>query len=88
MPSAVTTPNSEKANPHMVAVQAGESVVIVRKGDRTTLAALGRKIMAGMRRRKRKAGVETASEGTRAIRVTTGVTRPGSGLELGRQRKT
>ena len=68
MPSAVTTPNSEKAKPHMVAVHAGESVVTVRKGDRTTLAALGRKIMAAMRRRKRKAGVETASEGTRAIR--------------------
>ena len=68
MPSAVTTPNSEKAKPHMVAVDASESVVIVRKGDRTTLAVLGRKIMAAMRRRKRKAGVETASEGTRAIR--------------------
>jgi hypothetical protein len=52
----------------MVAVHAGESVVTVRKGDRTMLAALGRKIMAAMRRRKRKAGVETASEGTRAIR--------------------
>jgi len=52
----------------MVAVDAGDSVVTVRKGDRTTLEALGRKIMASMRRRKRKAGVETASEGTRAIR--------------------
>lgn len=68
MPSAVTTPNSAKAKPHMVLVHAGESVVTVRKGDRTTLAALGRKIMAAMRRRKRKAGVETASQGTRAIR--------------------
>jgi hypothetical protein len=52
----------------MVAVHAGESVVTVRKGDRATLGALGRKIMAAMRRRKRKAGVETASERTRAIR--------------------
>jgi hypothetical protein len=52
----------------MVAVNAGESVVAVRKGDRATLAALGRKVMAAMRRRKRKAGVETVSEGTRAIR--------------------
>ena len=68
MSSAVTTPNSAKAKPHRVAVHAGESLVIIRKGDQATLAALGRKIMAGMRRRKRKAGVETASEGTRAIR--------------------
>ncbi len=68
MSSAVTTRNSAKAKPHMVAVHAGESVVAVRKGDRTTLEALGRKIMAAMRRRKRKAGVETVSEGTRAIR--------------------
>lgn len=68
MRSAVTTPNSTKAKPHMVAVHAGESVVTVRKGDRATLGALGRKIMAAMRRRKRKAGVETASERTRAIR--------------------
>ncbi len=68
MPSATATPKSAKAKTHMVAVDAGESVVTVRKGDRTTLAALGRKIMAAMRPRKRKAGVETASEGTRAIR--------------------
>jgi hypothetical protein len=52
----------------MVAVYAGESVVTVRKGDRTTLEAFGRKIVAAMRRRKRMAGIETASEGTRAIR--------------------
>ncbi len=68
MPSATATPKSAKAKTHMVAVHAGESVVTVREGDRTTLAALGRKIMASMRRRKRKTGVETASEGTRAIR--------------------
>jgi hypothetical protein len=52
----------------MVVVNASESLVTVCKGDRTTLGVLGRKIMAAMRRRKRKAGVETASEGTRAIR--------------------
>lgn len=52
----------------MIALHAGESVVTVRKGDRTTLAALGRKIVAAMRRRKRKAHVESASDGTRAIR--------------------
>lgn len=68
MSSAVTARNSAKAKPHMIAVHVSESIVIVRKGDRTTLAALGRKIMAAMRRRKRKAGVETASAGTRAIR--------------------
>ena len=68
MPSATATPKSAKAKPHMLAIHAGESVVTVRKGDRTTLAVLGRKIIAAMRRRKRKAGVETASEGTRAIR--------------------
>jgi hypothetical protein len=68
MPSATATPKSTKAKNRMVAVNAGESVVIFRKGDRTTLGALGRKIMAAMRRRKREAGVETASEGTRAIR--------------------
>ncbi len=68
MSSAVTTPNSAKAKAHMLAIHAGESVVTVRKGDRATLAALGRKIIAAMRRRQRKAGVETASEGTRAIR--------------------
>ena len=68
MPSATATPKLAKAKTHMVAVNAGESFVTVRKGDRTTLGALGRKIMFAMRRRKRKAGVETASEGTRAIR--------------------
>ena len=68
MPSATATPKSTKAKTQIVAVNAGESVVTVRKSDRTTLAALGRKIMAAMRRRKHKAGVETASEGTRAIR--------------------
>ena len=68
MPSATATPKSTKAKAHMLTVNAGESVVTVRKGDRTTLAALGRKVMAAMRRRKRKAGVETVSEGTRAIR--------------------
>ncbi len=52
----------------MVAVNAGELVVTVRKGDRTTLAALGRKVMAAIRRVKRKTGEETASEETRAIR--------------------
>ena len=52
----------------MVAANTGGSVVTVHKGDRTTLGALGPKIMAAMRRRKRKADVETASEGTRAIR--------------------
>ena len=52
----------------MLAIHAGESVVTVRKGDRATLAVLGRKIIAAMRRRKLEAGVETASEGTRAIR--------------------
>ena len=68
MPSVVKTPYSAKAKPHMIALHAGESVVTVRKGDRTTLAALGRKIVAAMRRRKRKAHVESASDGTRAIR--------------------
>jgi hypothetical protein len=68
MPSAAATLKSTRTKTHSVAVNAGESVVIVRKGDRTTLAALGRKVMAAMRRRKCKAGVETASEGTRAIR--------------------
>mgnify|MGYP001157805647 FL=1 len=68
MSSAVTTPNSAKSKSHRLAIRAGESVVTVRKGDGATLAALGPKVMAAMRRRKRKAGVETASEGTRAIR--------------------
>ena len=68
MPSATATLKSAKAKTQVVSVNAGESVVTVRKGDRTTLAVLGRKIIAAMRRRKRKVGVETASEGTRAIR--------------------
>lgn len=68
MPSATATLKSAKTNTHSVAANTGESVVTVRKGDRTTLATLGRKILTAMQRRKCKAGVETASEGTRAIR--------------------
>jgi hypothetical protein len=59
---------SAKVKTRLVAANVGESVVTVSKDDRTTLAVLGRKIIAAMRQRKRKAGVETASEGTRAIR--------------------
>lgn len=68
MPSATATLKSAKTNARSVAVNTGESVVTVRKGDRTTLAVLGRKVIAAMRRRKCKAGLETVSEGTRAIR--------------------
>ena len=68
MPSATATPKPAKTKAHIVAVKIGESVVTVRKGDRSTLAALGPKFIAAMRRRKRKAGVETASDGLRAIR--------------------
>lgn len=68
MPSATATLKSAKTKIHLVSVNVGESVVTIRKGDRTTLAVLGRKAIAAMRRRKRKAGVETASEGMRAIR--------------------
>lgn len=68
MPSATAAHKSAKNKTHMVTVNVGESVVIVRKGNRTTLATLGPKFMAAMRRRKRRAGMETASEGLRAIR--------------------
>jgi hypothetical protein len=68
MPSATATPKSTKVKAHIVAANVVQSVITVCKGDRATLAALGPKFIAAMRRRKRKAGVETASEGLRAIR--------------------
>lgn len=61
-----TRPTNTKA--HVVAVNVGESVVTIHKGDREVRAELGPKIAAAMRRRKPKPGVETASEGLRAIR--------------------
>lgn len=68
MPSATATLKSAKTKIHLVCVNVGESVVTIRKGDQTTLAVLGRKAIAAMRRREGKARVETASEGMRAIR--------------------
>lgn len=49
-------------------VNVGELLVTIRKGEQTPLAVPGRKAVAAMRRRKRQAGVETASEGMCAIR--------------------
>lgn len=69
MPSVIELTKPTKAKTHVVAVNVGESVVIIHKGDRTIRTELGSKIAAAMRRRKPKPGVETASEGLRAIRA-------------------
>jgi len=68
MPSATATPKSTRVKAHSVTLNIGESVVTIRKGDRATLATLGPKLIAAMRRRRRGAGAESASEGLRAIR--------------------
>ena len=66
MTSAITTDKTAKSKAHLVAVNAGGSLVSIQKRNRAALAELGPKIIAAIRRRK--PGKETASEGLRAIR--------------------
>jgi hypothetical protein len=68
MPPTTVSTKPTKTRAHVVAINVGESVVTIHKGNRAVLAELGPKIAAAMRRRKPKPGIETASEGLRAIR--------------------
>lgn len=68
MPPATVSTKPTKTRTLVVTVNVGESAVTIHKGDRAVRAELGPKIAAAMRRSKPKPGVETASEGLRAIR--------------------
>ncbi|MCX7178494.1 MAG: hypothetical protein NTX56_06840 [Proteobacteria bacterium] len=68
MPHATVSTKLTETKAHVITVNVGESAVTIHKGDRAVRVELGQKIAAAMRRRKPKPGVETASEGLRAIR--------------------
>jgi len=68
MPSATTSTKPTKTKAPAVAIEAGESIVTIRKGDSKVRMELGAKISAAMRQRKRRPDVESASQGLRSIR--------------------
>lgn len=68
MPPASASAKQLKTKALAVDAQVSDSIISIHKGNTAVRTELGSKLATAMRRRKLKPGVESATEGLRALR--------------------